>query len=146
MESLKQFLDAGGMAVIGVVVGAGLTYLLGALSRRHAEEREDKTRWYEARLRAYSAVPEVLTKGIATAVRQPKTETVDTSLMQIAGAIGTIRFVGSKEVVDVSDRLFAEFAYLLMSQANGQGKPSFKTIEPLVTEFRAAARKDLGLP
>jgi len=53
MEALKQFLDAGGMAVIGVAVGAGLTYLCNALSRRHQEAREDRTRWYEAQFRAY---------------------------------------------------------------------------------------------
>jgi type II secretory pathway pseudopilin PulG len=46
-------LVTGGAAIVGVVAGAGLTYWLGAMNRRHQEEREDKTRWYEARLQAY---------------------------------------------------------------------------------------------
>jgi len=40
-------------ALVGVALGAGLTYGLGALNRRHQEKREDATRWYEARLDAY---------------------------------------------------------------------------------------------
>jgi hypothetical protein len=40
-------------ALVGLVLGAGLTYGFGALTRRHQEEREDKTRWYEARLQVY---------------------------------------------------------------------------------------------
>jgi hypothetical protein len=39
-------------ALVGVALGAGLTYGLGALNRRHQEAREDKTRWYQARLGA----------------------------------------------------------------------------------------------
>jgi hypothetical protein len=46
MEVLTQFLDAGGMAVIGAAIGAGLAYLFGTLNRRHHEQREDRTRWY----------------------------------------------------------------------------------------------------
>ena len=40
-------------ALVGVALGAGLTYGFGALNRRHQEAREDKTRWYETRLKAY---------------------------------------------------------------------------------------------
>jgi hypothetical protein len=39
-------------ALVGVALGAGLTYGFGALNRRHQEAREDKTRWYQARLEA----------------------------------------------------------------------------------------------
>src|SRR5918994_824888 len=41
-------------ALVGVALGAGLTYGFSALNRRHQEEREDRTRWYEARFRAYT--------------------------------------------------------------------------------------------
>jgi hypothetical protein len=41
-------------ALVGVALGAGLTYGFGALNRRHQEAREDKTRWYQARFKAYT--------------------------------------------------------------------------------------------
>jgi membrane protein DedA with SNARE-associated domain len=41
-------------ALVGVALGAGLTYGFGSLNRRHQEAREDKTRWYQARLEAYT--------------------------------------------------------------------------------------------
>jgi hypothetical protein len=41
-------------ALVGVALGAGLTYGFSALNRRHQEAREDKTRWYQARLAAYT--------------------------------------------------------------------------------------------
>jgi hypothetical protein len=41
-------------ALVGVALGAGLTYGFGALNRRQQERREDKTRWYQARLEAYA--------------------------------------------------------------------------------------------
>jgi hypothetical protein len=42
-------------ALVGVALGAGLTYGFGALNRRHQEGREDATRWYQARFDAYAA-------------------------------------------------------------------------------------------
>ena len=41
-------------ALAGVALGAGLTYAFGALNRLHQEAREDKNRWYQARLGAYA--------------------------------------------------------------------------------------------
>ena len=41
-------------ALVGVALGAGLTYGFSFLNRRHQEAREDKTRWYQARLDAYA--------------------------------------------------------------------------------------------
>jgi hypothetical protein len=41
-------------ALVGVALGAGLTYGFSAMNRRHQEAREDKTRWYQARLEAYA--------------------------------------------------------------------------------------------
>jgi hypothetical protein len=40
-------------ALVGVALGAGLTYGFGALNRRQQQAREDKTRWYQARLGAW---------------------------------------------------------------------------------------------
>ena len=39
--------------IAAVAVGAGLTYLFGALTRRQQEAREKDTRWYDARLQAH---------------------------------------------------------------------------------------------
>jgi hypothetical protein len=41
-------------ALVGVALGAGLTYGFSALNRRHQEAREDRIRWYDARLKAYA--------------------------------------------------------------------------------------------
>jgi len=40
--------------LVGVALGAGLTYGFGALNRRHVEKREEATRLYEARFQAYA--------------------------------------------------------------------------------------------
>lgn len=53
MADVGQVLATGATTIVGVAVGAGLTYWFGVLNRRHQEAREDKTRWYEQRLRAY---------------------------------------------------------------------------------------------
>jgi hypothetical protein len=53
MAEVAQALITGATALVSAAVGAGLTYWLGALNRRHQEAREDETRWYEARLHAY---------------------------------------------------------------------------------------------
>jgi hypothetical protein len=50
-------------ALVGVALGAGLTYGFSALSRRHQEAREDKTRWYQARLAAYTEFYQALSDG-----------------------------------------------------------------------------------
>ena len=47
-------------ALVGVALGAGLTYGFGALNRRHQEAREDKTRWYDTRLRTYAEFAETV--------------------------------------------------------------------------------------
>jgi hypothetical protein len=53
-----------GDQVIGVIVGAGLTGLIGFLNRRHQERREDKTRWHNDRLRAYLNLCNAFTDAI----------------------------------------------------------------------------------
>jgi hypothetical protein len=54
MADIGQVLAAGGTTILGVAVGAGLTYWFGALNRRHQEAREDRTRWYDERFHAYT--------------------------------------------------------------------------------------------
>jgi hypothetical protein len=50
-------------ALVGVALGAGLTYSFSALSRRRQEAREDRTRWYQARLAAYTEFYQALSDG-----------------------------------------------------------------------------------
>jgi len=88
-------------ALVGVALGAGLTYGFGALNRRHREAREDRTRWYQARFEAYSAVPEVLTKGVAIATRGARTGGRQRVLGRHDGNDGRMRFVGSDELPHV---------------------------------------------
>jgi hypothetical protein len=45
MADIGQVLATGGTALVSAAAGAGLTYWLGALNRRHQEAREDKTRF-----------------------------------------------------------------------------------------------------
>jgi hypothetical protein len=61
-------------ALLGVALGAGLTYGFGALNRRHQEAREDKTRWYQARLEAYSEFYRALSDWWILAVRSQSTQ------------------------------------------------------------------------
>jgi hypothetical protein len=55
-------------ALVGVALGAGLTYGFGALNRRHQEARENETRWYEARREAYGALL-IATSRVANSLR-----------------------------------------------------------------------------
>jgi hypothetical protein len=62
MADIAQALVTGGTALVSAAAGAGLTYWLGALNRRHQEEREDATRWYEARLNSYVALTQAVSR------------------------------------------------------------------------------------
>jgi hypothetical protein len=55
IADIAQVLATGGTALVSAAAGAGLTYWLGGVNRRHQEAREDRTRWYEERLGAYVA-------------------------------------------------------------------------------------------
>jgi hypothetical protein len=65
MADIGAALVTGSATIVGVVAGAGLTYWSSALNRRHQEAREDKTRWYEARLQAYVELHRVAASGLA---------------------------------------------------------------------------------
>jgi hypothetical protein len=61
-------------ALAGVALGAGLTYAFGALNRLHQEAREDKTRWYQARLGAYADFYRALSDWWLLAERDQSTQ------------------------------------------------------------------------
>jgi hypothetical protein len=56
-------------ALVGVALGAGLTYGLGALNRRQQEAREDRTRWYEKRLQAYADLSAAAFQGLTLSLQ-----------------------------------------------------------------------------
>ena len=92
-------------ALVGVALGAGLTYGFGALSRRRQEAREDRIRWYETRLKVYTSVPQLAVSASYTR-RTKSLESLERFQLEMAAALAAIRLVGSKEVVDAMERVF----------------------------------------
>jgi hypothetical protein len=96
-------------ALVGVALGAGLTYGFGALNRRRQEAREDKTRWYQARLEAYAEFYRALSDWWLPAVRDQSTQDDREKLVgRLSNALGLIQFVGSPEVALMAQTLFKE--------------------------------------
>jgi hypothetical protein len=118
-------------ALVGVALGAGLTYGFSALSRRHQEAREDKTRWYQARLDAYAEFYQALSDGWLPvgARRRASKEAVS----RLRNALGLILLVGSAEVCAIAMALFGKAE----NNELGDGQPKVAT-------FLFLARRDLG--
>jgi hypothetical protein len=94
--------------LVGVALGAGLTYGFGALNRRHQESREDATRWYNARREAYGAFLIAASRmswinPVGEEPDRPPKEVVD----EIVAAMEAVRLVGSPRVIEAADSLFA---------------------------------------
>jgi hypothetical protein len=128
-------------ALVGVALGAGLTYGFGALNRRHQEAREDRTRWYETRLKAYTSVPQLAVSASHTR-RKKSEENLEIFQLEMAAALSAIRLVGSKEVVDAMEQVFK----IMMPLARGATKVAPDVVNAALWRFQTAARKDLGHP
>jgi hypothetical protein len=121
-------------ALVGVALGAGLTYGFSALSRRHQEAREDKTRWYQARLEAYAEFYRTLSDWwVLTAQDQNTQDERDKLVSRLSNALGLIQFVGSPEVALMALALFKE----AMKEEEDEAQSKLGA-------FLFAARKDLG--
>jgi len=121
-------------ALVGVALGAGLTYGFSFLNRRHQEAREDKTRWYQARLDAYADFYRALSDWWLLGVRAQSTQDDREKLVgRLSNAHGLIQFIGSPEVALLSDALFKE------AIEEGEDEAQSK-----LGVFVFAARKDLG--
>jgi hypothetical protein len=121
-------------ALAGVTLGAGLTYAFGALNRLHQEAREDKTRWYQARLDAYADFYRALSDWWLLAVRDQSTQDEREKLVsRLSNTLGLIQLVGSPEVMLVANALFKE----AIGESKGETQPNLAV-------FVFAARKDLG--
>jgi hypothetical protein len=121
-------------ALVGVALGAGLTYGFGALNRRRQEAREDNTRWYQARLEAYSDFYRALSDWwVLTAQDQNTQDEHDKLVSRLSNALGLIQFVGSPEVALMALALFKE----AMKEEEDEAQSKLGA-------FLFAARKDLG--
>jgi hypothetical protein len=120
-------------ALVGVVLGAGLTFGFGALNRLHQKAREDKTRWYQARLEAYSEFFGALLDWWLLTAQNPTTQDERNKLVgRFSRALGLIQLVGSPKVAVMAHTLFKE-------ALKGEGEE-----QPKLGAFVFAARKDLG--
>jgi hypothetical protein len=128
-------------ALVGVALGAGLTYGFSALSRRHQEKREDKTRWYEARLKAYASVTQAVALGSQAVGGRGNLDDLRRFHLELAGALGAVRLIGSEEVVSAMDHLFSTVVPITRG-----AKVDSKDANSALMSFDKAARKDLGHP
>jgi hypothetical protein len=140
-------LVTGGATVIGVVVGAGLTYWQGALNRRHQEEREDKTRWYEARLQAYIQLNQAIEDMTALLFggQKPSNEERQRAMAALRSAHSTVHLVGSPDTYDEAEALIPLATRIL----NGLQPPMHMDKDlwtEKVLEIKHLARQDLGYP
>jgi hypothetical protein len=126
-------------ALVGVALGAGLTYGFGALNRRHQEKREDSTRWYEKRLQAYDDLYRVAYDAQFTLFGGEPSEAHAKFAQKLFAAVGTIHFVGSSETIEAAEKVLDDALEELGDNVQG----GFINALEL---FRAAARKDLGHP
>ena len=86
-------------ALVGVALGAGLTYVFGAFNRRHQEARENETRWYEQRLQAYVDFYRGYAELYwATSNKQPTRDLRKEETKKLFSLLSVIDFVGSPKV------------------------------------------------
>jgi ADP-heptose:LPS heptosyltransferase len=104
-------------ALVGVALGAGLTYGFGALNRRHQEARENETRWYNARFQAYVNLLQAVGQNEVLWVTDPIDEDHRELALSLRAALGTVRLVGSDEVIEVANKLIGA---ALGDRRNGQ--------------------------
>jgi hypothetical protein len=145
MADIAQVLATGGTALVSAAAGAGLAYWLGALNRRHQEAREDRTRWYEKRLQAYTELSAVAFQGLALSKQSLEEASFEENLAHmgaVAKAFSLIRLVGSPEVI----KRAAIVTDVALHHIHHRGEPSRWDYAEAVNAFEAAAREDLGHP
>ena len=130
-------------ALLGVALGAGLTYWFSALSRRHQEKREDATRWYEKRLQAYAEFHNIVYRiSVALRGEQPLRKGDRESLnLRLLDCLAAVSFVGSDEVTNMASTI-SDLAQELEKEIDFDVSRFSLVLGP----FEAVARKDLGHP
>jgi hypothetical protein len=137
-------------ALVGVALGAGLTYGFGALNRRHQETREDKTRWFEARFRAYIDLLRGSEHSFAVAAKATEEpvslEEARKLGSELVAAVSSVRLVGSQDVVEKADRLFSAIMRAVNLALEEPKRADEIDMRAELRAFEEAARKDLGHP
>jgi hypothetical protein len=132
-------------ALVGVALGAGLTYGFGALNRRHQEKRENDTRWYEKRFQAYVALYQAAWDGyfsVYGSAANPSAEDLERASHSVINALGEVHFVGSPEVAKAAEKVLDE-----VLQIGKKASADFlDDVMNAVEAFQEVARKDLGHP
>jgi hypothetical protein len=124
-------------ALVGVTLGAGLTYGFGALSRRRQEAREDRTRWYDARREVYARFLDAIANHSLVARREDaSTDDLVGAAAALTSAFSAIRLVGSPDAIRTAGQYLAAF---LRPQPHDAS-----TMQAAMRAFEVAARKDLG--
>jgi hypothetical protein len=140
VADIAQVLATGGTALVGAAAGAGLTYWLGALNRRHQEARENETRWYEARLQAYIELHQACYDAYFSAWgKRPTKEVTDRLAARLMNARGAIHFVGSPEVIKAAERVINGTLEEL-----GDDRDMSGDFLDQLERFQVVARDDLG--
>jgi hypothetical protein len=151
MPDIGRTLDALDSTAVGVLLGAGLTYSTSLLNRRHQEKREDKTRWYNSKLEAYSTFLSTVfhqlfihTRTTLTA-EEPDSERrrlLTDEYMQVAVALqnatAPIRIVGSTEIIKAVEGVLVQTLDL------HEGRKDENRWNAALNAFAEAARTDLG--
>lgn len=132
-------------ALVGVALGAGLTYGFGALNRRHQEARDDKTRWYEARLKAYIELSHALDDMTMLLFHpeEPLPAQRSEVVEGLRAAESMVALVGSNDFYDEAKRLNPIANRIL----DGPRPPTHEAKQlwmGMVLEIRHLARMDLG--
>jgi hypothetical protein len=138
MADVAQVLATGGTTIVGVAVGAGLTYLFGALNRRHQEAREDRTRWYETRFQAYVGFFRAVVDGVAAVYDK---ETASKASAELSASLTSVRFVASPEAARSAQSLFA---MVVKAMDEDPKLLDANQLNGVIWAFSVAARKDLG--
>jgi hypothetical protein len=127
MADIAQVLATGGTTIVGVAVGAGLTYWLGALNRRHQEAREDETRWYEARREAYAAM--LMASSLHFRSMTDESEKLaEKSRNELTAAISAVRLVGSPAAIEAADNMYSA----ILEAAGVYGQELIDTLKQVV--------------
>ena len=141
MADVSQALITGATALVSATAGAGLTYLFGALNRRHQEAREDRIRWYDARLKAYAEFSRAVSSKVLFPSNENPTREERAKLREeLASLIGDIRLLGSENLVGLAERTFVAVTQELNREKLGY---SHNLVDKLY-DFEVEARRDLG--
>jgi hypothetical protein len=140
MADVGQVLATGGTTIVGVAVGAGLTYWFGALNRRHQEAREDRTRWYEARFKVFTEFSYVaMEASLSAKLGRLTPESWAAFSRELQRALATIRIVGSVEAVTTSTDVYEVIIAALKEGESFDGK----RFHSALADFEDAARANL---